>query len=268
MGPQGAGDRPERARLHPGPVRPRALPAAAAAGHPGPAGAARRARSRMRPPSGKVSTAMRPPRSTCAARCSPRDRVLLVRERSDGRWTLPGGWVDVNDSPVQGGCARDPRGVRLPRARGEARRAGRQEPPPAPAEHSPHLQADVPVRAHRRCARGEPGDRCGGLLPGRPRCRRCPPAASLPARSSASTVTTWIRLSPPISTRPTPPCPVSPAARHPPPRPAPLRSSKPSPATTRSSARSRGGRPGALTAATRAAASATRSSASSCTTGS
>lgn len=27
------------------------------------------------------------------------ERVLLVRERSDGRWTLPGGWVDVNDSP-------------------------------------------------------------------------------------------------------------------------------------------------------------------------
>jgi ADP-ribose pyrophosphatase YjhB (NUDIX family) len=27
------------------------------------------------------------------------DRVLLVRERSDGKWTLPGGWVDVNDSP-------------------------------------------------------------------------------------------------------------------------------------------------------------------------
>jgi ADP-ribose pyrophosphatase YjhB (NUDIX family) len=27
------------------------------------------------------------------------DKVLLVRERSDGRWTLPGGWVDVNDTP-------------------------------------------------------------------------------------------------------------------------------------------------------------------------
>lgn len=27
------------------------------------------------------------------------DRVLLVRERSDGCWTLPGGWVDVNDAP-------------------------------------------------------------------------------------------------------------------------------------------------------------------------
>ena len=26
-------------------------------------------------------------------------RVLLVRERVDGRWTLPGGWADVNDTP-------------------------------------------------------------------------------------------------------------------------------------------------------------------------
>jgi ADP-ribose pyrophosphatase YjhB (NUDIX family) len=25
--------------------------------------------------------------------------VLLVRERSDGKWTLPGGWVDVGDAP-------------------------------------------------------------------------------------------------------------------------------------------------------------------------
>jgi len=29
-----------------------------------------------------------------------RDKVLLVRERSDGKWTLPGGWVDVGDSPA------------------------------------------------------------------------------------------------------------------------------------------------------------------------
>jgi ADP-ribose pyrophosphatase YjhB (NUDIX family) len=27
------------------------------------------------------------------------DRVLLVREVADGKWTLPGGWADVNDSP-------------------------------------------------------------------------------------------------------------------------------------------------------------------------
>jgi ADP-ribose pyrophosphatase YjhB (NUDIX family) len=26
-------------------------------------------------------------------------RILLVRERSDGGWTLPGGWVDVGESP-------------------------------------------------------------------------------------------------------------------------------------------------------------------------
>jgi ADP-ribose pyrophosphatase YjhB (NUDIX family) len=27
------------------------------------------------------------------------ERVLLVRETMDGKWTLPGGWADVNDSP-------------------------------------------------------------------------------------------------------------------------------------------------------------------------
>jgi len=27
------------------------------------------------------------------------ERVLLVRETTDGKWTLPGGWADVNDSP-------------------------------------------------------------------------------------------------------------------------------------------------------------------------
>jgi 8-oxo-dGTP pyrophosphatase MutT (NUDIX family) len=28
-------------------------------------------------------------------------RVLLVRERADGRWALPGGYVDVGDSPAE-----------------------------------------------------------------------------------------------------------------------------------------------------------------------
>jgi ADP-ribose pyrophosphatase YjhB (NUDIX family) len=27
------------------------------------------------------------------------DRLLLVREREDGLWTLPGGWADVGESP-------------------------------------------------------------------------------------------------------------------------------------------------------------------------
>jgi ADP-ribose pyrophosphatase YjhB (NUDIX family) len=30
------------------------------------------------------------------------DAVLLVREASDGKWSLPGGWADVNDSPSEG----------------------------------------------------------------------------------------------------------------------------------------------------------------------
>jgi ADP-ribose pyrophosphatase YjhB (NUDIX family) len=29
------------------------------------------------------------------------DQILLVRERSDGKWTLPGGWADVNETPTQ-----------------------------------------------------------------------------------------------------------------------------------------------------------------------
>jgi ADP-ribose pyrophosphatase YjhB (NUDIX family) len=29
------------------------------------------------------------------------DQILLVRERSDGKWTLPGGWADVNEQPRQ-----------------------------------------------------------------------------------------------------------------------------------------------------------------------
>ncbi len=29
------------------------------------------------------------------------DTILLVRERSDGRWTLPGGWVDIGESPSE-----------------------------------------------------------------------------------------------------------------------------------------------------------------------
>jgi ADP-ribose pyrophosphatase YjhB (NUDIX family) len=28
-------------------------------------------------------------------------RILLVRERSDGRWTLPGGWADPGESPAE-----------------------------------------------------------------------------------------------------------------------------------------------------------------------
>ncbi|ACY14347.1 NUDIX hydrolase [Haliangium ochraceum] len=29
------------------------------------------------------------------------DRILLVHERADGAWTMPGGWADVGDTPAQ-----------------------------------------------------------------------------------------------------------------------------------------------------------------------
>jgi ADP-ribose pyrophosphatase YjhB (NUDIX family) len=29
------------------------------------------------------------------------NKLLLVRERSDGRWTLPGGWADIGESPSE-----------------------------------------------------------------------------------------------------------------------------------------------------------------------
>ena len=29
------------------------------------------------------------------------ERILLVREREDGNWTLPGGWADIGESPAE-----------------------------------------------------------------------------------------------------------------------------------------------------------------------
>ncbi len=30
-----------------------------------------------------------------------KNKVLLVKERTDNLWTLPGGWIDVNESPSE-----------------------------------------------------------------------------------------------------------------------------------------------------------------------
>jgi ADP-ribose pyrophosphatase YjhB (NUDIX family) len=32
------------------------------------------------------------------------NKILLVKERSDQRWALPGGWVDINESPSEAVC--------------------------------------------------------------------------------------------------------------------------------------------------------------------
>ena len=34
-----------------------------------------------------------------AAVFDSRSRILMVRETADGRWTLPGGWIDIGESP-------------------------------------------------------------------------------------------------------------------------------------------------------------------------
>jgi len=30
------------------------------------------------------------------------DKILLVKEKSDGKWTVPGGWADQNEAPLEG----------------------------------------------------------------------------------------------------------------------------------------------------------------------
>ena len=44
-------------------------------------------------------------------------RILLVQEATDGGWTLPGGWADVNQSRPGGRRAGDSRGVGIRSAR-------------------------------------------------------------------------------------------------------------------------------------------------------
>jgi ADP-ribose pyrophosphatase YjhB (NUDIX family) len=38
------------------------------------------------------------PKVICRAAVIDQDRILMVRETADGRWTLPGGWIDIGES--------------------------------------------------------------------------------------------------------------------------------------------------------------------------
>ena len=59
-------------------------------------------------PVGKIADFFIPDKGYCTPKIDLRagifdeDRILLVLEKSDGKWTLPGGWADVNESPSQG----------------------------------------------------------------------------------------------------------------------------------------------------------------------
>jgi hypothetical protein len=74
--------------------------------------------------------------------------ILLVREREDGCWTLPGGWADIGDIRSRG--ARSTRGVRVRNARGKT--AGFVRPESAwPSAHPiSRVQGFLPVRTRGR----------------------------------------------------------------------------------------------------------------------
>ena len=40
------------------------------------------------------------PKVICRAAVIHDDRILMVKEIADGRWTLPGGWIDIGESPA------------------------------------------------------------------------------------------------------------------------------------------------------------------------
>jgi ADP-ribose pyrophosphatase YjhB (NUDIX family) len=48
----------------------------------------------------RVETGYATPKVDVRAAAFESGRILLVREVSDGAWTLPGGWADVNESPA------------------------------------------------------------------------------------------------------------------------------------------------------------------------
>lgn len=78
--------------------------------------------------------------------------ILLVQERSDGCWTLPGGWCDIGDSPA-GAVVREvveETGLACRATAGTVRQA--KTPSSAPA--APRSQGVLPVRGDRRPAAG------------------------------------------------------------------------------------------------------------------
>jgi hypothetical protein len=85
------------------------------------------------------------------------ERVLLMRERADGRWSLPGGWADPRGGTLGRGHPGDPGGNRVPQLGGQADRLPGPRAPGQPAAPAgARLQAVLPVppRRRRAAARG------------------------------------------------------------------------------------------------------------------
>jgi len=194
------------------------------------------------------------------------DQVLLVRERSDGRWTLPGGWVDVNDAPSEA-VAREIHEESGYRARAVklAALVDRNRHPHPPGVYHIYklffvceLTGGSPLAGHETDAVAF--FRCAP-------CRSCPRAVSWVRRSSGCMSTAETRPGDRLRLRArivSCPAPLThlPHWR----RTAPARSSMLSPITMRSSVPLRVARRCASTPATGATASRTPSSASGSTT--
>ncbi len=93
--------RPGWAHLRAGPLRPRALPRRAARGRRDRRPRAQTAMSSRSRASLPRSAATRPQDRRPRRDDRPTDRILLVQERDDGGWAMPGGWADVGESAAE-----------------------------------------------------------------------------------------------------------------------------------------------------------------------
>lgn len=79
------------------------------------------------------------PKIICRAAVFDEDeRILMVQETADGRWTLPGGWIDVGDSPAVATEreVREETGYRVRAAKLAALYDKRRHPHPPGAHHA------------------------------------------------------------------------------------------------------------------------------------
>ena len=147
------------------------------------AGGGARPRSRPRPRT-------RRRRWTCGPSSSAATSCCSCASRAPARWTFPGGWADVGDTPGRSGRARDARGERLRGQGAQAPRRLRQVAPRAPAVALLHLQDARAVRPRRAARRARATRRTASASSGATRC----PSSTSSARRPSQVA---LRLRPP-----------------------------------------------------------------------
>ena len=119
LGARNPGDGADRAGIQQRPLRHRTLRTPAPPGRAHHGRTHRRARRHASRRCSRRDRLRDAESRTCAARCSTRRAASCwcARSQDERRWTLPGGWADVNQTPAESVRARGVRGIRLPRAR-------------------------------------------------------------------------------------------------------------------------------------------------------